>query len=96
MRAADELSDYALARCLAYAYAGEPFGQDAERAARVYKELGGFNDSSATALDVLAKHFSARTSDAVQGNLSLMRCADMRASTVLKDLVRKLLTRGHS
>ncbi|HET6146619.1 MAG TPA: T6SS amidase immunity protein Tai4 family protein [Polyangia bacterium] len=92
---ADLLRAFAFARCLEKAYEKTPFGEDAQRVANAYVELGNIN--RAEVYDQISKVAgsldAAKPTVVGRNNLAIMACLEFYESAKLKQLTRKSAAR---
>ena len=88
------LKNWALSRCLAHAFEGDPAGQDAAVSAAAYLEQGHSPIEAYEDLEKLAKSFAAKPyGGSVPGEYKTMKCIDLYVSPDLSATVQKALTR---
>lgn len=88
---ADVLRGYAFASCLAEAYKGTPFANDAERVAALYMEVGKTTDKAVYEnLQQLARSTEPGNPDQVDGaNLGIMSCLEFYEGADLRRTVKQ-------
>jgi len=88
------LKNWALSRCLAHAFEGDPAGQDAAVSAAAYLEQGDSPIEAYEDLEKLAKSFAAKPyNGSVPGEYKTMKCIDLYVSPDLNAAIEKALAR---
>ncbi len=91
---ADLLRAFAFGRCLAKAYDKTPFGDDAERVANGYFQMGRLTDQEPYDRVTAAAESIDAARPAVQGhaNLAIMNCLEFYESPRLKKMAARLVS----
>lgn len=95
VREADVLRGYAFAFCLAEAYKGTKFQQDADRVAGLYLEVGKTTDDGVYQLmkELARKTDPGKPAQIDGANLGIMTCLEFYESADLRRTVRRAVSR---
>lgn len=87
---AERLQDFALARCVARAYAAKEVREDAGAVAGAYVEQGGSDMEAYAAIDRLVQAQLEKDYPSKSGaKLQLMKCIDLQRSKALEEMIRE-------